>query len=280
MLFQINANDVANTRKLVCDAVDARKAWEQTVPQRNVNSKIDYLNTFRKRVERADAFALGYLHTHPVAFDAVFMSHKRSNQAFNIYAMPKVLEVARCLNGGALNPAMGGDHMTIAGTILAIASGITLESQIAHYINTFAHEMGRAGYSSGGTQSSSSLRALEALGVVKQVGKLANCAMWGAANADAFQRMVDASSGKSVPTVTAEMEAAAHEESGESDTKAGRAKSRSKGGSKAGKRKSKGDTAPAGNAAVEASTGQEEASDDVMLPADYDDSFVPPVDAF
>lgn len=272
MLFQITADDVAKIRAAAIAAVDARKSWETTVPQRNVASKIDYLNTFRKRVERCDAFALGYLGTHPLAFDSVFLSHKRSNQAFNIYAMPKVLESARCLNGGALNPAMGGDHMTLAGTVLAIASGISLESQIAHYINTFAHSMGRTGYSSGGTQSSSSLRALEALGVVKQVGKLGNCVQWGVADAAAFERMTDAANGKSVASVTADMEAAAHAEAGESDTKTGRSKSRSA-GRKARKSKSAA-SAPASDAApVAASEGAQEASES-------SEAELPPVVAF
>jgi hypothetical protein len=236
MLFPVTLDTVNATRALICDAIDARKEKEKTLPQRSLDSKLSFLNTFRNRVLRADAFALGFLGTHPVAFDAIFMSHRRSNAMFNIYAMPKCLEVARCLNGGALDSQNGGDHMTIAGVVLAINDGITLESKIAHSVNMYAQYLGRVNYSSGATQSSSTLRALEAFGIVKQAGKLGNCQYWDVADANSFARMLDASNGKRADSVSADTDAAATAESGASDTATGRKASRKAGkGRKAGK---------------------------------------------
>jgi hypothetical protein len=71
MLFPVTLDTVNATRALICDAIDARKEKEKTLPQRSLDSKLSFLNTFRNRVMRADAFALGFLGTHPVAFDAL-----------------------------------------------------------------------------------------------------------------------------------------------------------------------------------------------------------------
>ena len=128
--------------------------------------------------------------------------------------------------------------MTLAGVILAIGKGIELESFIAFEVNRFAqNECSRGNYSSGATQTSSSLRALEAFGIVKRTHKISNSQAWGIDNADRFQRMLDAANGISAATVTQEMEQAASADNADSSTKAGRAKSRVAG--KSGKRASK-----------------------------------------
>lgn len=280
-LYNITSNEIVAVRSTVIDAVNARMAWERENPaQRSLESKLDFLVTFRKRVERADSFTLGFLHHNPVAFDSIFLSHRRSNEAFNIYAMTKALEVARCLNGGALTPAMGGDNMTLAGVIIALHNGITLESKIAHSVNMFAqNDCNRPNYSSGATQTSSSLRALEAFGIVKRTGKLGNCQVWGIDDVERFERMHDASNGISVASVTIAEEQKAIEESADSSTKAGRAKSRKEGkGKRTGKGKGVSAAAPAESVETPVSddaSGTSVDASDAMPSVDSDGNEIP-----
>jgi hypothetical protein len=228
MLYNITLDQVSVVRSSMIDAVNARIAMEKNNPaQRSLESKLDFLVSYRKRIDRVDAFTLGYVQHNPVAFESVFLSRLRSNEAFNIYAMTKVLEIMRCLNGGALAASMGGDNMTLAGVLLAIHDGKTLESHIAFELNKFANTTcNRPNYSSGATQTSSSLRALEAFGIVKKTGKMSNSQMWGVDNEERFARMLSAAQGISVASVTREQEQAALAESADSSSASGRAASR------------------------------------------------------
>lgn len=194
MLYSISVDQISATRDAMRNAVEARMSAERAAGTLNP-AKERFLSAFRNRVARLDSFSLAYLGTHPVAFDTVFLSHKRNGAMFNIYAMTKACEIARVLNGGALDSKAGGDHMTIAGVALAIERGDTVEKTIAHKLNDYARASGRRDYSSGATQASSSLRALEAFGIVKMTGRAGQCAMWEVANRDTFARVCDAARG-------------------------------------------------------------------------------------
>ena len=217
MLYSITADAVSAIRAAMRDAVSARVSAERAAGTLNP-AKENFLSRFLKRVQRLDSYSLAYFGTHPVAFTSAFLSHKRSGAMFNIYAMTKACEIARVLNGGAFDASAGGDHMTLAGVIDALDRGISNEKLIAFDLNKYARRFpGKGDYSSGPTQASSSLRALEAFGIVKMTGRAGMCALWGVANREAFARCADAARGISEHGMSADTS-----QNADSSTQAGR----------------------------------------------------------
>lgn len=233
MLYHADTDTINNTRNALIDAIAARRAGEVSGKWRNVNleSKLRFLDSFKQRVERADAFTIAYLANHPRDYELAFNSQLRSNAAMNIYALPKCLEVSRILNGGALSPQMGGDNATLAGTILGIAAGIRDNKRLAAFLEDIAPQWGRK-YTplTAKSQAGSSCRALEAMGVIDRGNNPIDQERW--------QRCVDAAHGKHASIEAAHADASALEESGGSVTARERraSRARKRAGKRAGKR--------------------------------------------
>lgn len=245
MLYNADIAAISSTRDMLCRAITERGKWEIAEAAKegktpdDIETKLKYLTNFHAKCERADAFTLGYLATRgSVAFETVFQSHKRSNAAYNIYAMPKALLIARCLNGSSLELLGKGDHVTIAGVLLAMAAGETRQRMLAAAIDKLASTRGNLSYRSGATQASSTLRALETFGIVKSGARdESNTQTWHPGNPELFARMVDAANGKRAESVTEAADIAARADDGGSATKRDRSASRATPRAAKGKRK-------------------------------------------
>ena len=248
-------NDIANVPAVksgMIEALDNRKAWEieradtsTEKGKRALDSKLKFLFTFRKKCETADAFTLGYLATKAfTSFQEVFMSHRRTTAAFNIYAMTKFLLLARVLNGSSLDTEGKGDNGTLIAVILCLASGEGRQAKIIDATDAYMRRF-KADYNAGNTQASSSLRALEAHGIVKRNDtRDNNTQVWQIKDSALFTRVHEAAQGIRAESVTEEQEEAAFATDSDSATKAGRAASRNikraKGGGKARSKAGKG----------------------------------------
>jgi hypothetical protein len=141
------------------------------------------------RATKLDSLTLAFAPATGLDWDQHVNSHRRAGDRFNVYAIPKLWETMRVLNGSAFDQS-GNDGATLSGTIAALARGIVNEKLIANALNDYMNVLrGRDSgnpYTSGGTQASSSLRALEALGIVKRTGRDGNCQTWGIANVERF----------------------------------------------------------------------------------------------
>lgn len=190
MRYNVSTDTLVSTRALLINAAIERVEAEKRAGTLN-DGKLRTIETFAKTAAHADAFTLGYLATHAVPMQEGILSHRRSNAMLNVYALSKILVTARGMNGGVVTGSIG-DAMTLAGVIFALKEGIVEGKRIANYVNDYANRLiaGRT-YSSGATQSSSSLRCLELFGIVRKAGGNT----WKIADAAAFERMHEACSG-------------------------------------------------------------------------------------
>lgn len=120
---------------------------------------------------RYNAFTLHYLASVAFDFSAYVNSTKHDGKRANVYSISKLEIIANVLNGGSFVP--DSDSRTTAATLLALKAGHLTGAAINKFVDAKMTEWncgGSAGYTSGATQSGSSLRALEALGVVKRDG--------------------------------------------------------------------------------------------------------------
>lgn len=196
-VFSVTPAQVSEARDSIMYGIRERMNWERehNPVLSDLTSITAFLHRFAKTVSRVDAFTLGFFATHAADFGNVFLSHRRSNACFNVYAMPKALCVGRALNGSALSGDDANDE-TLAGVVLAMGRGISNGKMIANAVNDYMNRDGKRGtYSSGGTQASSALRALEALGVVREAGRDGSCKLWGIANQERFERLLSAARG-------------------------------------------------------------------------------------
>jgi hypothetical protein len=198
MLFPADMHDVALARTMLCDAI-AERASAETRIGTMTDSKERYLSRFHKRAHTCDAFTLAYLSQRAAFFTTAFLSHRRSTAMHNIYALPKYLVAAFALNG-ARYTRDEGDEATIGGAALALASGITLQTRVEHFVNDHISGLRAAKgnatpYTSGDTQTSSTLRALETLGIVKRDGRDGSCQRWNVVDANAIARLAEAARG-------------------------------------------------------------------------------------
>jgi hypothetical protein len=125
---------------------------------------------------------------------------------YNEKAILKLLAVMRALTGMAFQTEGSdcGDDETTAGVVLALARGITEQKQIEHALNDYMNRpgRGRGKYAAGNTQASSSLRAMESMGVVsfhnnegKRESGRGGTKLWHIADAAMFARLHDAAQG-------------------------------------------------------------------------------------
>ena len=206
-LFATSPQNVAEARDSMTYAIGERMNWEvqhNPVPS-DLASITQYLSAFKKRIAKCDAYTLGFFAENARDFGTVFLSHRRVNAMMNVYAFPKCLSTGRALNGSALSGSDANDE-TIAGIVLAMARGEQNGKQLAFALNDYMNRegAGRGNYSSGATQCSSALRALEALEVVECLGQDGASKMWGIRNVSRFNRLVDAARGNMQNVIPAE----------------------------------------------------------------------------
>ena len=193
-LFSTTLDTVAAARGNLINSVDARIAWEVSGTSDDWESIVEFLSGFKNRVRKCDAYALGFLAANPLDFENIFLSHRRSNAMMNVYSFDKCLATARCLNGGELRGDVSIDE-TIAGVVLAMARGETRQKELGFCLNDYMNRDGKRGsYSSGATQTSSTIRALEAFGIVRK----SSATTVHIADAGRFERMLDAAHGRFV----------------------------------------------------------------------------------
>ena len=181
------------TRADMLAGIEDRIAWERannTNPA-HLESIVKTLGTHRKHVANADAYTLVGAAELGIS-RAYYTSTRVSGACRNVYSMSKILVLSRVYYGSAFHTR--GDDATLAATILAL--DIALDSDatrrnafkhftIPNYVNAVcsAWGMGRTpgSYTSGGTQSGSSLAAMEALGIIayeRGSWKIANPIAW------------------------------------------------------------------------------------------------------
>jgi hypothetical protein len=173
MIFEATPEQIDATRKNLLDAIDERTRFEQSLVTDAFDnaSILRFLDRYRKHASKLDAFSLGWAASHNFDFISHLNSTRYEGARFNVYAMPKLHDLMRVLNGGSWQNLEDSDAATLAGTVIALKNGVTAGKQIANALDDFMNTTAqRTGYKSGSTQSGSSLRALEAIGAVKKTG--------------------------------------------------------------------------------------------------------------
>jgi hypothetical protein len=174
-------------------AIETREAFERSlITEANDNaSMMKFLSRYKREASKLDAFSLAYAAATNFDFVAHFNSTRYEGARFNIYAAPKLHFLMRVLNGANWQSLTDSDSATLAGTLAALESGHTEGKRIANALDDFMNSIaGRRDYKSGGTQSGSSLRALEALGIVRK----ASARAWEIADKTAFKTLARAAS--------------------------------------------------------------------------------------
>lgn len=187
MRFSASPAAIEAMRSDMIEGTEARKTREAGFE--NNASIMSFLSREAKAWEHCDAFTLAYAAANGINPASLYLHERHGGECFNIYAMPKLRVAMRVLNGARFPDLADSDSATLAGTVLALAAGITGGKAIANALNDFMNtSAGRKGYGSGATQSGSSLRALEALHVVSKDGARA----WKVGDAGAFMFLHDA----------------------------------------------------------------------------------------
>lgn len=187
MRFSASPDAIETTRNNFITGCDARRNRERHFPDNA--SIMSFLSREVKAWEKCDAFTLAYAAAHGINPASLYLHERHGGEMFNIYAMPKVRFLMRVLNGARITSLSDSDAATSCGTIAALAAGITGGKALANDVNDYMNgSAGRKGYASGATQSGSTLRALEALGIVAKDGARA----WQIVDAGAFMFLHDA----------------------------------------------------------------------------------------
>jgi hypothetical protein len=189
MRFSANLDGISSSRADLLSAISERALYEHDI---NSGEKTAVqLSRYYDRATKLDAFTLAYASATALDWHAHINSHRRTGDRFNIYAISKLWEVSRVLNGGSFDTS-GNDGMTCAGVVAALSRGITNQKRIEIALNDYATSVRGKTYTAGNTQASSSLRAMEALGIVKRVGRDGTCNVWGIRDARLFAMLVNA----------------------------------------------------------------------------------------
>ena len=186
--FNVSLDAIASTRSDLLSAIASRTVYE--IEQNSGERTAIQLEKYYNRAVKLDAASLSFAASIDLDWEGNINSHRRSKDRFNIYAITKVWEVSRILNGSAWGH--GNDGMTCESVTASLAKGQFNQKQIACDMNEFAiaRGCGKDGkYTSGATQASSSLRAMEALGIVKRVRKEGLSQIWGIADASLLALM-------------------------------------------------------------------------------------------
>lgn len=203
-IYKAGTQTIAEVKKAMLHAIDKRCQFEETTS--NSASTIKQLQGIAKKIERLDYRASSYIVAKEINFDSYVNSSKQNGTRANIYSIPKFLELCSILNGGDFLEMNGGDHATIASTIVALHNDFNVQKSLAFEVNDLMTGIRRfqamrgdtaqgsvyAGillgklysYANGATQGGSTLRAMEALQIVKEVTRDGNCKVWTFRNDD------------------------------------------------------------------------------------------------
>lgn len=203
-IYKAGTQTIAEVKKAMLHAIDTRCQFEETTS--NSASTIKQLQGIAKKIERLDYRASSYIVAKEIDFDSYVNSSKQNGTRANIYSIPKFLELCSILNGGDFLAMNGGDNATIASTIVALHNDFNVQKSLAFEVNDLMTGIRRfqamrgdtaqgsvyAGillgklysYANGATQGGSTLRAMEALQIVKEVTRDGNCKVWTFRNDD------------------------------------------------------------------------------------------------
>lgn len=203
-IYKASSQTIAEAKKAMLHAIDTRCQFEETTS--NSASTIKQLQGIAKKIERLDYRASSYIVANEIDFDSYVNSSKQNGTRANIYSIPKFLELCSILNGGDFLAMNGGDNATIASTIVALHNDFNVQKSLAFEVNDLMTGIRRfqamrgdtaqgsvyAGillgklysYANGATQGGSTLRAMEALQIVKEVTRDGNCKVWTFRNDD------------------------------------------------------------------------------------------------
>lgn len=203
-IYKAGTQTIAEAKKAMLQAIDKRCQFEETTS--NSASTIKQLQGIAKKIERLDYRASSYIVAKEIDFDSYVNSSKQNGTRANIYSIPKFLELCSILNGGDFLAMNGGDCATIASTIVALHNDYNVQKSLAFEVNDLMTGIRRCqamrgdtaqksvyagillgklySYANGATQGGSTLRAMEALGIVKEVTRDGNCKVWTFQNDD------------------------------------------------------------------------------------------------
>lgn len=203
-IYKASNQTIAEAKKTMLLAIDKRCQFEETTS--NSASTIKQLQGIAKKIERLDYRASAYIVAKEIDFDSYVNSSKQNGTRANIYSIPKFLELCSILNGGDFLAMNGGDCATIASTIVALHNDYNVQKSLAFEVNELMTGIRRCqamrgdtaqksvyagillgklySYANGATQGGSTLRAMEALGIVKEVTRDGNCKVWTFQNDD------------------------------------------------------------------------------------------------
>lgn len=191
----INKSEVL---KDIISSLDIRIVFEKETF--GAEKTIKQLGSLKQKAEQIDSRALVYMGFNNVDFNGFVNSTKLHGTRANIYSIPKFWEICRALAGVSFDDMLSSDHATIVCTIVAMAEGNSNQKRIENRLNDLmtgirrfqmfysskyasylaAYQAGKKPYEycSGNVQGGSSLRALEALGIVQEAGREGNCKLW------------------------------------------------------------------------------------------------------
>ena len=201
----VNLNAI---RQLIASAIDERIAFEEKT--QGGDKTIKQLQTLHETAYKLGDAPLVFSASVSFPWDAFINSHRISTARCNIYAIPKVWTLMEAMMAGKFTRLFDSDPATIATTILAMGEGITNEKDIATRVNVLMTGLRRwqafnecvargpknilsawerhknfvYSYASGPTQAGSTIRAMEGLGLVRNIGKEGNCKLWKFASLD------------------------------------------------------------------------------------------------
>lgn len=208
-LYNATSQAIAGLKQSMLNAIDTRCQFEE----KTTNSKqtIKQLGNIAKKIERMDYRASAYILAKDLDFDGFVNSSKQHGTRANIYSIPKYLELCTILNNSDFFDMSGSDHATICASIVALHKEYNVQKTFSFFVNDIMSTIrnfqalngdskhakklenlqlfGRAyRYANGATQGGSSLRALEALGIVREVMRDGSCKVWTFANDDEATR--------------------------------------------------------------------------------------------
>lgn len=203
-IYKASAQAIEAAKKDMLQSIDTRCQFEETTS--NSASTIKQLQGIAKKIERLDFRASAYIVAKEIDFDSYVNSSKQNGTRANIYSIPKFLELCSILNGGDFLAMNGCDCATIASTIVALHNDFNVQKSLAFEVNDLMTGIRRCqamrgdtaqksvyagillgklySYANGATQGGSTLRAMEALGIVKEVTRDGNCKVWTFQNDD------------------------------------------------------------------------------------------------
>lgn len=193
-----NAVNHAETIKAISRGIDNRIAFEEQT-QGGLKT-IKALERLLKRADRLDHYTLTFIEQNGIDFDSYVNSAKQDGSRANIYSITKLWEASRILQGAKFDDMESNDHATLAATLVGLHEGNFNQKRLEFRINDLMTGIrrfqmfesskyrsylesymltGRAyEYGAGNTQGGSSLRALEALGIVQEAGREGTCKVW------------------------------------------------------------------------------------------------------